>query len=482
MKSLDHPLLSELFYFTEDENCFYLVMEYLENGSLLDLINSNNPTSFLFGNQSSDSNQSKSPSNCLNQPESLFTKISNNNFLDEDTVRKFFVQLIVALDFLHHDQHIAHRDIKLENVILDRYNNIRIIDFGLSAILTDESESLKTTVGSIAYSAPEILMKKKYSKSADIWSAGVILYTLATSKLPFLDLTDEISYTNVDNAKYGVLNDPSKICNMILHGHLEIPTNLSENLQDLIPKMLERDPHKRITIQNIIEHPWFSKEQYTMLLDFVENQDKIENIDLQLDEQIEARLVDSGIDVEMLPHLLFVQEIDEATASYKELRKNKIKEELKQLYSNISLSNNQHEQVQQPNQFNSLDQFVNLGCQTNDTANVNSSPTKKYPLNINLAVRNSDPDIHSLFGNESELLRNDSHSAFTERQPMCGSLRDKMQQPGSLLLQLRQQNTVKQSYMPLRGTSSLYCSNDMFDKSLPKPMVRPKIPVKKAYP
>lgn len=348
MQSLDHPLMADLFYFKEDETNSYLVMEYLENSSLLDFINS-----------SIEEYEYEDEDGCT---KSVF-KIQT---LDENIVRKIFVQLIVALEFLHNVQHVAHRDIKAENVLLDRYNNIRIIDFGLSAIVQDD-KSLKRTVGSVAYTAPEILSKKPYSKSADIWSAGVLLYALSTSHLPFISHSNSriiSSSRNESNSNlknntqtgsdlnflsrsmnrssfYDIYNDPKKMCQMILHGNLDIPETLSPDLRDLLYRMLEKDPNKRITIKEIVQHPFFSQEQYNMLTDFIKKQDKVEDIDLELDPEIVSEMESRGLNCELLPQLLFLQELDEVSAAYKEMKKVKVMKDLSKLYDQLQINSSQ---------------------------------------------------------------------------------------------------------------------------------------------
>lgn len=95
LKQIEHPFIAELFEIIDDSNAFYLVMEYVEHGNMLNYVN-------------------------------------NNGRLSEDRARHYFCQLISALDYLHNEKFIAHRDLKAENVLLDVYDNIRLIDFGLS--------------------------------------------------------------------------------------------------------------------------------------------------------------------------------------------------------------------------------------------------------------------------------------------------------------------------------------------------------------
>lgn len=405
MKSLDHPLMADLFYLTEDESNSYLVMEYLENSSLLDLIN-NTVEEYEYEEEEEENEQNSNEQNQSNKDNKKH--IFKIKPLDEKVVQKIFVQLIVALEFLHNVQHVAHRDIKAENVLLDRYNNIRIIDFGLSAIVQDDKKSLKRTVGSVAYTAPEILLKKPYSKSADIWSAGVLLYALSTSRLPFISRSNSkivSSSKNIFNSNtksnnndhcncisrsmnpssfYDVYKDPKKMCKMILYGNLYIPSSLSPELQDLLVRMLERDPNKRITINEIEQHPFFSLEQYNMLMDFVKRQDKVEDIDLKIDQEIVSEMEARGINCDLLPQLLFLQEADEITAAYKEMKKVKVMKDLSDLYD--ELQKNDLNKILSPKKIEVKSRNINLNdsqSEKNENTNEEKFAEKNENLNLN---------------------------------------------------------------------------------------------------
>jgi serine/threonine protein kinase len=142
-----------------------------------------------------------------------------------------------------HANGVAHRDLKLENIFLDGDDNVKLGDFGFSCEMKG-GETLKESLGSPNYAAPELLRKKcEYEGSGvDVWSCGVILYALLCSELPF----DE---------------EPiSALFRKIKAGSYSVPHFLTDEAQDLIAKMLVVDATSRIAIEGIKGHPWFTKD------------------------------------------------------------------------------------------------------------------------------------------------------------------------------------------------------------------------------
>lgn len=119
----------------------------------------------------------------------LLTYIKNNGTLSESLALNLMQQLINAVSYLHNEKAIAHRDIKLANILLTSKNNgVKLADFGLSNFYDKNTKQLKTSCGSPCYSAPEILIGAKYNPlSADIWSVGVVFYAMIEGCLPFYD-------------------------------------------------------------------------------------------------------------------------------------------------------------------------------------------------------------------------------------------------------------------------------------------------------
>ncbi|KAK2986493.1 hypothetical protein RJ640_021368 [Escallonia rubra] len=172
----------------------------------------------------------------------LFAKVAKGK-LKEDVARKYFQQLISAVDFCH-SRGVSHRDLKPENLLLDENGNLKISDFGLSALPEQLRQDglLHTRCGTPAYVAPEVLRKKGYDGAkADLWSCGVILYVLLAGFLPFQDENIMKMYRRIFKAEY------------------EFPPWFSYDSKRLISKLLVADPEKRITIEAIQRMPWFLK-------------------------------------------------------------------------------------------------------------------------------------------------------------------------------------------------------------------------------
>uniref|UniRef100_A0A0N4ZG92 SNF-related serine/threonine-protein kinase n=1 Tax=Parastrongyloides trichosuri TaxID=131310 RepID=A0A0N4ZG92_PARTI len=160
---------------------------------------------------------------------------------NEQQAQHYFSQIIKAIDYCH-ALRVVHRDLKPENVVFfEKLGMAKVTDFGFSNLYTP-GETLKTSCGSLAYSAPEILLGDSYEATAvDVWSAGVLLYMLLCGRLPFQEATDGETLTKILDCKYS------------------IPDNISKEAKSLISRMLVRDPRKRATMTEIIQHPWVTK-------------------------------------------------------------------------------------------------------------------------------------------------------------------------------------------------------------------------------
>ncbi|XP_059286344.1 serine/threonine-protein kinase SAPK2-like [Lycium ferocissimum] len=178
----------------------------------------------------------------------LFQRICNAGRFNEDEARFFFQQLISGVSYCHFMQ-ICHRDLKLENTLLDGSTapRVKICDFGYSKSSLFHSQP-KSTVGTPAYVAPEILSKKEYDgKVADVWSCGVTLYVMLVGAYPFEDPTDPKNFL--------------KTISRIFSVQYSVPQNvqISMECQHLLSRIFVADPEKRITIPEIKKHPWFLK-------------------------------------------------------------------------------------------------------------------------------------------------------------------------------------------------------------------------------
>ncbi|KAJ9543626.1 hypothetical protein OSB04_023333 [Centaurea solstitialis] len=174
----------------------------------------------------------------------LFDKVAKGK-LKEHTARKYFQQLINAVDFCH-SRGVYHRDLKPENLLLDENENLKVSDFGLSALAESKRQDglLHTTCGTPAYVAPEVITRRGYDGDrADVWSCGVILYVLLAGYLPFHDSNLVELYRKIGKSEF------------------RIPNWFPPEVRRLLLKILDPNPVTRISISKIKENPWFKKEK-----------------------------------------------------------------------------------------------------------------------------------------------------------------------------------------------------------------------------
>uniref|UniRef100_A0A2P2M080 non-specific serine/threonine protein kinase n=1 Tax=Rhizophora mucronata TaxID=61149 RepID=A0A2P2M080_RHIMU len=192
----------------------------------------------------------------------LFDKIASKGRLKEDEARKYFQQLINAVDYCH-SRGVYHRDLKPENLLLDANGVLKVSDFGLSALPQQVRDDglLHTTCGTPNYVAPEVINNKGYDGAkADLWSCGVILYVLMAGYLPFEDSNLMQLYKKIFKADF------------------TCPPWFSSSARKLITRILDPNPVTRITIAEVIENEWFKKgykpptfEQAAVSLDDVDS-------------------------------------------------------------------------------------------------------------------------------------------------------------------------------------------------------------------
>ena len=172
----------------------------------------------------------------------LFNKLTKGR-LKEDAARKLFQQLINAVEFCH-SRGVYHRDLKPENLLLDENGNLKVLDFGLSALAESKRQDglLYTTCGTPAYVAPEVIGRKGYEGAkADIWSCGVILFVLLAGYLPFYDSNLIYMYRKICKAEY------------------KCPNWFPLEVRKLLSRIFDPNPHKRISIAKIKASSWFKK-------------------------------------------------------------------------------------------------------------------------------------------------------------------------------------------------------------------------------
>ncbi|KAJ3217323.1 hypothetical protein HDU67_008125 [Dinochytrium kinnereticum] len=201
MKLIQHPNIMQLYDVYETEKELFLILEHVEGGELFDYL------------------------------------VKRGRLL-EDEALQFFQQIIYGVDFCHRHL-ICHRDLKPENLLLDKDRNVKIADFGMASLQVT-GKMLETSCGSPHYASPEIIKGIKYDgPSADVWSCGVILYALLTGNLPFDD----------ENIR--------RLLSKVKSGMYFIPEHVGPLARDLIKKMLVVDPANRMTMSDVMSHPWF---------------------------------------------------------------------------------------------------------------------------------------------------------------------------------------------------------------------------------
>uniref|UniRef100_A0A7S1KQL4 non-specific serine/threonine protein kinase n=1 Tax=Percolomonas cosmopolitus TaxID=63605 RepID=A0A7S1KQL4_9EUKA len=172
----------------------------------------------------------------------LFDRIVQAKRFPEHTARRYFQSLMSAVEYTH-SQGIAHRDLKPENLLLDENDTLKITDFGLSALSSSSDgrqKVLSTVCGTPNYVAPEVIKDRGYSGfQADVWSCGVILYVMIAGYLPFEDDTMQGLFQKIEG------------------GQFSFPKHFSPEVRKLISKMLVVNPKKRISVQQIMQDPWF---------------------------------------------------------------------------------------------------------------------------------------------------------------------------------------------------------------------------------
>ncbi|XP_055767153.1 uncharacterized protein LOC129842569 [Salvelinus fontinalis] len=207
-----HPHIVVLLETLETENSYYMAMELCAGGDLMD-------------------------------------RICEKKRLEEREVRRYTRQILSAVEHLH-THGIIHRDLKIENFLLDEHNNIKIVDFGLSNTLKVERESaelLNTQCGSPAYAAPELLAHSKYGPKVDVWSVGVSMFAMLTGTLPFT-----VEPFNIKQLHQKMVN-----------GEIgTIPNDISKGAVGFVLSLLEPEPSKRPTIRSAMEEKWIN-EGYT---------------------------------------------------------------------------------------------------------------------------------------------------------------------------------------------------------------------------
>ncbi|CAO3580082.1 unnamed protein product [Absidia cylindrospora] len=227
MYLLRHPNICQLKDWVAEGDYYYMFLEYVDGGQLLDYI-------------------------------------IQHGKLREKQARKFARQIASALDYCHRNS-IVHRDLKIENILITSDENIKIIDFGLSNIYSP-SKLLSTFCGSLYFAAPELLRARHYTgPEVDVWSFGVVLYVLVCGRVPFDDTSLPALHAKI---KSGVVDD--------------YPDHLSKDCVDLLSKILVVDPRKRLTLTAIENHPWMKKGYEEPIYSNIPQRQVLEKVDMDI--------------------------------------------------------------------------------------------------------------------------------------------------------------------------------------------------------
>ena len=287
-RSINFPFIAQFYELLEDDANFYFVMEYAQNGTMLN-------------------------------------HITSGGRIPEVQARHYFCQIIGVLDYLHNSKFIDHRNLNSGNVLLDRNNTIRIMNFRLSNVFTETSLQFKTVCGNPSYAAPEMIQRQPYTRSTDIWAAGILLFFMVTGDLPYED------------------ENSQRLLQKIVYTDVIYPQYLSPPLVDLLKKILDKNPETRATLETIIHHPWFSIGEYRIIHGFVTPESTLKVID----NSILQTMKKYNFDISSLFQSLKVGEFTALTAIYRELLKDNITTQLKSLpdlLNNVVVSNDNHEQ------------------------------------------------------------------------------------------------------------------------------------------
>ena len=220
MKKLNHPNITKILELFEDKEYILIIMEYINGGN-------------------------------------LFSFLKKRRKVSEKTAKFLYKQIILGLKYIH-SHNIVHRDIKLENILIDLNNNIKICDFGIGRVLSSPDQLLFDQCGTPMYIAPEILLSSKdigyKGFPVDIWSSGIALYILLSGNLPFsfkngksvsIEESENNENNNTEELQFSIINnEPKRI------------ENITDEARDLLKGLLNKDPDKRLKCDEILAHPW----------------------------------------------------------------------------------------------------------------------------------------------------------------------------------------------------------------------------------
>lgn len=209
MKTVKHPHIVEFYDIFEDQEKVYLILQLVNGGD-------------------------------------LFDNVTERETFSEEDAADVTRQILEALGYLHKEG-IVHRDIKVDNILCEEEKDGRlhcyIADFGLSRFFSNEIQ-MKSKVGSLEYTAPEVFNTGGYGPGCDLWSVGVVAYILLTGTFPFSDKNPKITYEKIMNVEYDWSETP----------------DVSDEVKDFCHRMFKKNPKERPSAEEALKHPWILGE------------------------------------------------------------------------------------------------------------------------------------------------------------------------------------------------------------------------------
>ena len=393
LKRLHHINLIKIHKISEESDNYFIVMEYCENGE-------------------------------------LFNYIVAHERLSEEETAYFFYQLINGLDYIHH-KNIVHRDLKPENLLLSQGNILKIVDFGLSNYYYPEEQLLSTPCGSPCYASPEMVCGNKYNGfKIDVWSCGIIIFAMICGYLPFEDPNNEILFKKIMKCK------------------VDYPEYLSEEVLDILNKIIVIDPNKRINIEQIRQHPFYLKgknEFKKKHKDLIEQVELIENNDSE-DNNIEDDIVfnhdnfyDSGLNIKKSKSSNLLKEFDNKNDVHlfqfkKQLQKFKLDKNLIKK-DNVNNSVKHKETINIKNKDKLKEALMNKFKMNNGLNKVLSNKIRLKETNekINNSLKNIEKNIFERIDNKENINNSNALNDLSSfNTPLSDDLRMKYSEINSL--------------------------------------------------
>ncbi|KAH9608540.1 hypothetical protein KSS87_013593, partial [Heliosperma pusillum] len=208
---LECPYVVACYQCFYQNNAFYLILEYMDGGSLLDFLR----------------------------------KVHT---IPEDHLAAICKQVVKGLHYLHHQKHVIHRDLKPSNLLINHLGEVKITDFGVSAIVASTSAQANTNVGTYYYMGPERFSEETHGASSDIWSLGMVMLEFATGKYPYAISDDSWAATYFSVMQTIIEQPPPRAS----------PDQFSPEFCSFISSCLQKDPKARLSAQQLLEHPFLS--------------------------------------------------------------------------------------------------------------------------------------------------------------------------------------------------------------------------------